>query len=134
MNVPLSAKPVLQLRGASELQARSVETNHAALTRLARLGSIEAVESFGKGTARGTVDGVDIGLPLADILDLDAERARLEKAIAGVDGEITKISRKLDNAGFIAKAPEDVVNENRRRLDEEVTRRGALEAALARLA
>jgi valyl-tRNA synthetase len=134
MNVPLSAKPVLQLRGASELQARSVETNHAALTRLARLGSIEAVESFGKGTARGTVDGVDIGLPLADILDLDAERARLEKAIAGVEGEITKISRKLDNAGFIAKAPEDVVNENRRRLDEEVTRRGALEAALARLA
>jgi valyl-tRNA synthetase len=134
MNVPLSAKPALQLRGASELQARSVETNHAALTRLARLGNVETVESFGKGTARGTVDGVDIGLPLAEILDLDAERARLEKAIAGVDGEITKISRKLDNPGFIAKAPEDVVTENRRRLDEEVARRGAFEAALARLA
>jgi valyl-tRNA synthetase len=116
------------------LQARSVETNHAALTRLARLGNVETVESFGKGTARGTVDGVDIGLPLAEILDLDAERARLEKAIAGVDGEITKISRKLDNPGFIAKAPEDVVTENRRRLDEEVARRGAFEAALARLA
>ena len=134
MNVPLSAKPVLQLRGASELQARSIKTNEAALLRLARLGSVQSVESFGRGTARGTVDGVDIGLPLAEILDLDAERARLEKAIAGVDGEITKISRKLDNPGFIAKAPEDVVNENRRRLDEEVTRRGALEAALARLA
>lgn len=134
MNVPLSAKPALQLRGASELQARSVETNHAALTRLARLGNVETVESFGKGTARGTVDGVDIGLPLAEILDLDAERARLEKAIAGVDGEITKIFRKLDNPGFIAKAPEDVVTENRRRLDEEVARRGAFEAALARLA
>ena len=134
MNVPLSAKPVLQIRGTTKLQARSVETNHAALTRLARLGSVETVESFGKGTARGTIDGVDIGLPLAEILDLDAERARLEKAIAGVDAEITKVSRKLDNPGFIAKAPEDVVNENRRRLDEEVTRRGALEAALARLA
>ncbi|MGB2028589.1 MAG: class I tRNA ligase family protein, partial [Candidatus Puniceispirillaceae bacterium] len=134
MNVPLSAKPVLQLRGASALQARSVETNHAALTRLARLASVETVESFGKGTARGTVDGVDIGLPLADILDLDAERARLEKAITGVGTEIDKISRKLDNPGFIAKAPEDVVAENRRRLDEEVSRRGALEAALARLA
>ena len=134
MNVPLSAKPALQLRGASDLQARSVETNRAALTRLARLGSVETVESFGKGTARGTVDGVDIGLPLAEILNLDAERGRLEKAIAGVDGEITKISRKLDNPGFIAKAPEDVVTENRRRLDEEVARRGAFEAALARLA
>ncbi|MEC7588796.1 MAG: valine--tRNA ligase, partial [Pseudomonadota bacterium] len=74
MNVPLSAKPVLQLRGASDLQTRSVEVNRAALLRLARLEGIETVENFGSGTARGTVDGVDIGLPLAGILDLDAER------------------------------------------------------------
>ena len=133
MNVPLSAKPVLQLRGASDLQTRSVEGNRAALLRLARLDDIETVENFGSGTARGTVDGVDIGLPLAGILDLDAERARLEKAIVAVGGEIEKISRKLDNPGFIAKAPEEVVEENRRRLDEEQTRRAALEAALSRL-
>ena len=133
MNVPLSAKPVLQLRGTSDLQNRAIETNRAALLRLARLDSFEPVENFGKGTARGTVDGVDIGLPLAGILDLDAERARLEKAIGGVTAEIDKIARKLDNPGFVAKAPEEVVEENRRRLDEETSRRGALEAALARL-
>ena len=133
MNVPLSAKPVLQLRGATALQDRSIKVNQAALLRLARLEAVEIVESFGSGTARGTVDGADIGLPLAGILDLDAERARLEKAIAGVTGEMEKISRKLDNPGFIAKAPDEVVAENRRRLEEETTRRGALEAALARL-
>ena len=133
MNVPLSAKPVLQMRGLSELQARSIDINKAALLRLARLDAVESVDSFGRGTARGAVDGVDIGLPLADILDLDAERARLEKAIAGVDDEISKIARKLDNPGFVAKAPVEVVEENRRRLDEENTRRGAIEAALARL-
>ena len=133
MNVPLSAKPVLQLRGTSDLQNRAIDTNRAALLRLARLDSFEPVENFGKGTARGTVDGVDIGLPLAGILDLDAERARLEKAIGGVAAEIDKIARKLDNPGFVAKAPEEVVEENRRRLDEETSRRGALEAALARL-
>ena len=133
MNVPLSAKPVLQLRGATALQDRSIKVNQAALLRLARLQAVEIVESFGSGTARGTVDGADIGLPLAGILDLDAERARLEKAIAGVTGEMEKISRKLDNPGFIAKAPDEVVAENRRRLEEETTRRGALEAALARL-
>jgi valyl-tRNA synthetase len=133
MNVPLSAKPVLQMRGLSDLQARSIDINKAALLRLARLDAVESVDSFGKGTARGSVDGVDIGLPLADILDLDAERARLEKAIAGVDDEISKIARKLDNPGFVAKAPVEVVEENRRRLDEENTRRGAIEAALARL-
>ena len=133
MNVPLSAKPVLQTRGASELQTRSMDGNMAALLRLARLESVAAVDAFETGTARGTVDGVDIGLPLAGILDLGAERQRLEKAIAGVASEIGKISRKLDNPGFIAKAPEEVVEENRRRLAEETTRRGALEAALARL-
>ncbi|HCD20179.1 MAG TPA: hypothetical protein DEQ79_01190, partial [Alphaproteobacteria bacterium] len=66
-------------------------------------------------------------------LDLDAERVRLEKAITGVDDEISKIARKLDNPGFVAKAPAEVVEENRRRLDEENTRRVAIEAALARL-
>ena len=133
MNVPLSAKPVLQLRGTSDLQRRAIDMNRAAVLRLARLDSFEAVENFGKGTARGTVDGADIGLPLAGILDLDAERARLEKAIGAVNAEIDKISRKLDNPGFVAKAPEEVVEENRRRLDEETARRSALEAALARL-
>ena len=133
MNVPLSAKPVLQVRGATDLQARSMDGNMAALLRLARLDSVAAVEGFETGTARGSVDGADIGLPLAGILDLDAERQRLEKAISGVSGEIDKIARKLDNPGFIAKAPEEVVEENRRRLEEETTRRGALEAALARL-
>ena len=123
MNVPLSAKPVLQLRGSTALQDRSIKVNQAALLRLARLEAVEIVESFGSGTARGTVDGADIGLPLAGILDLDAERARLEKAIAGVTGEMEKISRKLDNPGFIAKAPDEVVAENRRRLEEK--QRGA---------
>ncbi len=133
MNVPLSAKPVLQMRGLSDLQARSIDINKAALLRLARLDAVETIDSFGNGTARGSVDGVDIGLPLADILDLDAERVRLEKAITGVDDEISKIARKLDNPGFVAKAPAEVVEENRRRLDEENTRRVAIEAALARL-
>jgi len=133
INVPLSAKPELQVRNASPLQQRAMDTNSAALLRLARLGGVAAVDGFGDGSARGTVDGVDIGLPLAEILDLDAERARLEKAITGVDGEINKISRKLDNPGFIAKAPDTVIEENRRRLDEESGRKSALEAALARL-
>jgi len=77
---------------------------------------------------------LEIGLPLADVLDFAAEAARLNKEIDSVNGEIKKISAKLDNPGFIAKAPQDVVEENRRRLAEEETRRGALEAALKRLA
>ena len=133
MNVPLSAKPVLHLRGTSDLQQRAINNQPAALLRLARLDGIAPVDSFAKGSARGSVDGMEIGLPLADILDLTAEAARLNKEIGGVTAEIEKISRKLDNPGFIAKAPEDVVAENRRRLDEENTRLNGLTAALKRL-
>ncbi len=133
MNVPLSAKPTLLTRAATELQARALETQKSSLLRLARLGDVETAEEFSKGCAQGTVDGLDIALPLADILDLDAESARLNKEIAAVAGEIDKIARKLDNPGFIAKAPDDVVAENRRRLVEEETKKAGLEAALGRL-
>ena len=133
MNVPLSAKPTLHLRGITDLQQRAIDNQQGALLRLARLDGIAPVDSFAKGSARGSVDGLEIGLPLADILDLTAEAARLNKEIGGVTAEIEKISRKLDNPGFIAKAPEDVVAENRRRLDEENTRLNGLTAALKRL-
>jgi valyl-tRNA synthetase len=133
MNVPLSAKPVLNIRGCTELQQRAIDNQQAALLRLARLDGITIVDSFVNGSARGSVDGMEIGLPLADILDLTAEAARLNKEIASVIGEIEKIAKKLDNPGFIAKAPEDVVAENRRRLDEENTRLNGLTAALKRL-
>jgi valyl-tRNA synthetase len=133
MNVPLSAKPVLHLRGTTDLQGRAINNQQAALLRLARLGGIAPVDSFAKGSARGSIDGMEIGLPLADILDLTNEAARLTKEIDGVTAEIEKISRKLGNPGFIAKAPENVVTENHRRLEEENIRLNTLVKALERL-
>ena len=133
MNVPLSAKPSLLVRNPNAIQTRALESQQAALLRLGRLQAVETADTFGKGSAQGSIDGLDIALPLADILDLDAEAARLNKEIAAVAGEIEKIARKLDNPGFLAKAPEEVVAENRRRLEEENTRKAGLEAALNRL-
>ena len=133
MNVPLSAKPVLQVRGTSAAQASVLDSQCAALMRLARVSGATVVDQFAKGTARGSVDGADIGLPLADILDLDAEALRLKKDIGGVETEIKKIFGKLDNPDFLAKAPDDVVAENRRRLENEQTKLDGLRAALSRL-
>ena len=94
---------------------------------------VTVVDQFAKGTARGSVDGADVGLPLADILDLDAEAARLKKDIGGVEAELKKISSKLDNPNFLAKAPDHVVAENRRRLKGEQFKLDGLRAALSRL-
>ena len=133
MNVPLSAKPVLHVRAPSAAQQRAIDSQMPALLRLARIEGIAVVERLDKGSARSSVDGLEIGLPLAGILDFEAEAARLNKEIGAVSAEVKKISAKLNNPGFLAKAPEAVVTENRRRLDEEQTRMVALEAALNRL-
>ena len=133
MNVPLSAKPILQMRGATPKQREAVANQTAALVRLARLEGVETVENFMKGSARGTVDGIEIGLPLAEILDLEAEAARLRKEIAEVEAEIKKLSSKLDNPNFLAKAPDNVVDENRQRLEDEQAKKDGLSAALNRL-
>ena len=70
---------------------------------------------------------------MAAFIDLDAERARLAKEISGRTADIDRTRRKLGNADFIARAPEEVVEENRERLAESEAAKAKLEAALARL-
>ena len=134
MNVPLSAKPDLLLRGMNDKQASVIADMKAALLRLGRLSDVMLHEGDMPGqSARSSISSVDLALPLADVLDFDAEQARLTKEIAATDIEIDKIARKLGNEGFIAKAPEAVIAENKRRLEEEEARKSGLAAALARL-
>ena len=72
-------------------------------------------------------------LPLAGVIDLDAEKSRLGKEMVAIDSDIAVIDRKLDNPQFLAKAAEDVVEEQRTRRADAVDRRQRIEAALARL-
>jgi valyl-tRNA synthetase len=79
------------------------------------------------------VQGATFALPVAEFIDLAAERARLSKEVGALAGEIAKISGKLNNADFIARAPEEVVEENRERLADAEAAKAKLEAALSRL-
>ena len=134
MNVPLSAKPQLEVTGATQAQRQVLSSMTPALLRMARLEDVVFHDNeFVKGTARTSVQGMDVGLPLAGILDFDAERARLNKEIKAGEAEMAKINGKLSNSAFLAKAPEAVVDENRRRFAEEEGRVTALKAALSRL-
>ena len=72
-------------------------------------------------------------LPLQGVMDLEAEKSRLAKEIAKLTGDAGKIEAKLDNADFVARAPEEVVEENRERLADAVARAEKLGAALGRL-
>jgi valyl-tRNA synthetase len=74
--------------------------------------------------------GVNVYLPLAGLVDLEAERQRLQKEIANVAGQIDRIEKLLANQGFVAKAPADVVQREQEKLVELHSRRGQLEGSL----
>jgi valyl-tRNA synthetase len=79
------------------------------------------------------VRGEVAALPLAGIVDVAAERQRLQKEIGKIDADVAKTDAKLGNADFLARAPEEVVEEQRERRDEAVSRRQKLAEALERL-
>ena len=134
MNVPAGAQvPLVAIDAGDQTQARLMATSDT-LKRLARVSDISFADTVPSGSAQTVLGEAVFALPLADVIDIDAERARLQKEIGKTEGEIKKLSGKLSNEGFLAKAPEDVVAENRARLSEEEARRDKLNSALARLA
>jgi len=134
MNVPLKALPILQIAEADARIQTVITAMQPSVCRLARLSDIVFSDSdFEKGTARSSLHGFEIGLPLAGILDFAAEKARLEKEIKASEAEASKLAAKLGNEGFLAKAPPAVVAENKRRLEQENTRIDTLGSALKRV-
>ena len=79
------------------------------------------------------LDEATIVLPLAGLIDLAAERARLEKELAKARREAETMERKLGNAEFVARADPEVVEETRDRLESARAEVARLEAALARI-
>jgi valyl-tRNA synthetase len=133
MNVPAGAKVPLILIGASAETAARLDRHRDLIVRLARLDRVTLAGEVPKGAAQIVLDEATLVLPLAGIIDIAAERARLEREVKKLAGEIAGIDKKLANPAFIAKAPEEVVEEQReRRADAEAASR-RLGQAVARL-
>jgi valyl-tRNA synthetase len=133
MNVPASSQMPLVLVGASaEMKARA-ERGFDTLKRLARVSDLSFSETPPSNSAQVIVRGALVALPLEGIIDISAEKVRLEKEIVKLDGEVKKIDAKLANADFVARAPEEVVEENRDRRTDAVSRIEKMSAALKRL-
>jgi len=99
--------------------------------RVSEVGFTDAVPA---GAIPYVVEGATLALPVAEFIDIAAERARLTKEVGGLTGEIAKIGGKLNNPDFVARAPEEVVDENRERLEAAQAAKAKLEEALSRLA
>ncbi|MDX1485677.1 MAG: class I tRNA ligase family protein, partial [Alphaproteobacteria bacterium] len=135
MNVPAGARLELMIRDLATAKLPWLQANEAQIKTLARIGSLatEAAE-VPDGSIQIVIDEATAILPLAGVIDLDQERGRLEKEITKAAGEIGKLEKKLSNKGFLEKAPEAVVEENRQRLAEAEAQKNKLEEALTRIA
>src|SRR6185436_17529776 len=103
--------------------------------KLAQVNQLEVVPQLGgdKLSAQAVAGGLVLEVPLAGVIDVDAERTRLKKALEKAQQEAAKIERSLANESFVARAPKEVVEENRRRLAEYQDQAAKLEASLSRL-
>lgn len=134
MNVPASARITALLKDAGERTARRLETHRDVIQRLARLSAIGTTrEAAPHGAVQTVLDEATLILPLAGIVDLEQEKARLAKDIEKLGAEMAKIDRKLGNPNFVSRAPEEVVEEQRERRAEAEAARAKLAEALSRL-
>jgi valyl-tRNA synthetase len=133
MNVPAGAKVPLVVVGGDATTATRISVHEPALARLGRVASIAASDTVPSSSAQFVVGEATWALPLAEIIDIGAEKARLEKELKKLEGEIAGLTKKLGNEQFLAKAPDEVVAEQRARLAEAQDRAERIKAAISRL-
>ncbi len=120
MNIsPAKTVPVL-LREGDDVDRHNLEANRALLRRLANLGSISWLDTASQAPMSSTalVGGLEVLIPMAGIIDKEAELARLEKEMRKLAAEMSKMNDKLGNDNFIGRAPEEVVARERARLEK----------------
>ncbi|MDB5622577.1 MAG: valine--tRNA ligase, partial [Devosia sp.] len=133
MNVPASAKLQLAAIGAGETTLRRLVAGTSLITRLARLEAITPQVSVPPESAQFVVGEATWALPLAEFIDIPTEKARLQKEIGKLDAEVSQIDKKLGNEQFVAKAPEEVIDEQKARRQAAAERRSRIGDALQRL-
>ncbi|KPA20909.1 Valine--tRNA ligase [Shimia sp. SK013] len=134
MGVNAGAKIDVVVSQITDQNRAALKSNEALIFKIARVVSMTEVDAFPKGTATVAVDGATLGLPLADIIDIDAEKARLEKGLGKLAKELGGLRGRLNNPKFVASAPDEVVAEARANLAAREEEEAKIQAALNKLA
>jgi len=134
MNVPAGAKIALMIQDASAVTKKRVAMYEAILKQMARLESVTCdVTKAPSRAIKAIVDEATFILPIADLIDLDKERERLNKQIAKLQDDIKKTEDKLNNQQFVANAPAEILEEFRNRKVEALGMIDKLSTALSQL-
>jgi valyl-tRNA synthetase len=131
MNVNVSL-PLVMIRVGDHVWQRAQRWSEF-IKRMAKISDLTRSPIPQKGTIQLVVRGETVGLVLSGLIDFAAERARLTKELAKCDADIARVEQKLNNADFIKRAPEEVVEGEREKRDEALARKQKIVEALARL-
>ncbi|MAZ03323.1 MAG: valine--tRNA ligase [Sneathiella sp.] len=134
MNVPAGAKIPLIFNGGSAEDKACLEKHWDIIARMARIDSFNVDADVPKGALQFVHKGATVVLPLAGAMDIDAEKARLQKEIGKLSGYMTGLNKKLGNEKFVANAPEEVVAGEKAKLADAEIQLAKLNDAAARLA
>jgi valyl-tRNA synthetase len=135
VNVPMSKKIELLIKPASEESLAILERNAEYIHRFSNTSLLEiGLTLINPDKAMsGIVTGAELYLPLAGLIDISQEVARLEKELQSLHGEVERIEKKLGNEGFVAKAPAKVIDEEKAKLADYADKRDKVIARLAEL-
>jgi valyl-tRNA synthetase len=135
MNIsPGKPIPVLLKQGDAADQQR-LNTNSQFLIKLAKLESITWLEEGFEAplSATALVGGLEVLVPMAGLIDKDAELGRLNKELGKLQGEIKRLGGKLGNAKFVDKAPAEVIEKERAKLKDAETAASTLQQQVAKI-
>ncbi|MBN8430893.1 valine--tRNA ligase [Microbulbifer salipaludis] len=120
INISPAKKIPLILRNGDERDAALLKQTRSLLTKLASLESIDWLEKGAEAPASSTalVGDLELLVPMAGLIDVEAESARVQKELDKLDKNLAQVAGKLKNPNFVDKAPEAVVNKERERLAE----------------
>jgi valyl-tRNA synthetase len=134
MHVPVGLYLPLVVKDMGDAARAAWDRNEVLIKRLARIDELTVVDAFPKGCATVPMEGASFGLPLADIIDVGEEKARLEKSLQKLAKEIGGMKGRLGNPKFVESAPEEVVEETRANLAAREEEAAQLQEAMDRLA
>ncbi|MEC0241592.1 valine--tRNA ligase [Paenibacillus dokdonensis] len=135
VNVPMSKKIELMLKAGDDQVLQIVTRNEIYVQRFCNTSSFTAslgLESPDKAMT-AIVTGAELYLPLAGLIDIDQEIARLEKELQNLNNEVLRVEKKLGNEGFVSKAPAKVIEEEKAKMADYSDKRSKVIARIEEL-
>ncbi|MEO9599762.1 valine--tRNA ligase [Parasphingorhabdus sp.] len=133
LNIPPGTKMSAHVRDGNAALAERIKRQSSALDRVGRLERFSFDTAPDGATAQIVVDGATYVLPLAGAVDIDAEKARLNKALEASQKEAKSLSGRLGNPNFVEKAKPEAVEKARADLADKEAEAERLQAAISRL-